>query len=168
MNNDIESRLERIEAKLDAVIKAMHDYDDDNIYSGYDEPNEALLKAASLYNEELNKKYGESSFESFMDTKQSPCVKHDASSWNEEEMEQRMNIIGQNGNEGLHYDKDEFDDYGKRVGKKDNPKQMNGVESNVPFVKTRNKRDKWVSPYPPNPTRKSAVVEHQKYPPHKH
>jgi hypothetical protein len=156
-NQIIIGKLNRIEAKLDAVIKAMHDYD------GNDE-------------------YGESSFEAFMDTKDDimswkvdgaertpPCVGHDAASWDDEEAaNKRMDIIGQNGNEGLHYDKDEFDDYGKRVGKKDNPKQMNGVESNVPFVKTRNKRDKWVSPYPPNPKRKSAVVEHQKHPPHKH
>ena len=31
-----------------------------------------------------------------------------------EENNERMDIIGQNGNEGTHYD-DEFDDYGKRV-----------------------------------------------------
>jgi hypothetical protein len=68
MDSNIIERLERIESKLDAVIKAMHDYDD-NIYSGYDEPNEALLKAAGLYNEEMNKRYGESSFEAFMDAK---------------------------------------------------------------------------------------------------
>ncbi len=68
MDNKIIETLTRIESKLDAVIKAMHDYDD-NIYSGYDEPNEALLKAAGLYNEEINKKYGESSFEAFMDAK---------------------------------------------------------------------------------------------------
>ena len=44
MNNEIINRLERIETKLDRVIKAMHDYD------GNDE-------------------YGESSFEAFMDSK---------------------------------------------------------------------------------------------------
>jgi hypothetical protein len=66
-NEIIIGKLNRIEAKLDAVIKAMHDYDDDNIYKGYDEPNVALLKAAGLYNEELNKEYGESSFEAFKD-----------------------------------------------------------------------------------------------------
>ena len=175
MSSNFIERLERIEAKLDAVIKALHEYDDENIYKGYDEPNEALLKAAGLYNGELNKEYGESSFEAFMD--------------DEEVTNKRMDIIGQNGNEGSHYvtneeaDEDAFNDYGMRVvkdkdksnnpantnvGKKDNPKQMNGVENNEPFVKTRNKRDKWVSPYPPNPKRKSAVVEHQKYPPHKH
>jgi hypothetical protein len=40
--------------------------------------------------------------------------------WNEIEAEKRMDIIGQNGNEGLHYratdeDAAEFDDYGKRI-----------------------------------------------------
>jgi hypothetical protein len=68
MKDRIIETLTRIETKLDNVIKAMHDYDD-NIYSGYDEPNEALLKAAGLYNEEVNKRYGESSFEAFMDAK---------------------------------------------------------------------------------------------------
>jgi hypothetical protein len=77
-NQIILGKLNRIEAKLDAVIKAMHDYD------GNDE-------------------YGESSFEAFMDTQAGPCSKHDEASWNEEEAERRMNIIGQNGNEGLHY-----------------------------------------------------------------
>jgi len=44
VNNEIIERLERIETKLDAVIKALHEYD------GNDE-------------------YGESSFEAFMDSK---------------------------------------------------------------------------------------------------
>jgi hypothetical protein len=90
-NEIIIGKLNRIEAKLDAVIKAMHDYD------GNDE-------------------YGESSFEAFMDIQDNitswkvdgaeripPCVGHDKASWDEEEAERRMNIIGQNGNEGLHY-----------------------------------------------------------------
>jgi hypothetical protein len=86
MNNDIESRLKRIEAKLDAVIKALHEYDDDS--------------------------YGESSFETFMDTKTNVL------NWGVDGAERRMDIIGQNGNEGLHYtdvDENEFDDYGKRI-----------------------------------------------------
>jgi len=69
MKDSIIETLTRIETKLDEVIAALHAYDDDNIYSGYDEPNEALLKAAGLYNEEINKKYGESSFEAFIDSK---------------------------------------------------------------------------------------------------
>jgi hypothetical protein len=32
-----------------------------------------------------------------------PCSGHDQESWSEEEAERRMDIIGQNGNEGLHY-----------------------------------------------------------------
>jgi hypothetical protein len=64
MKDRIIETLTRIEAKLDAVIKALHEYD------GNDE-------------------YGESSFEAFID--------------NEEELNKRMDIIGQNGNEGSHY-----------------------------------------------------------------
>ena len=115
--------------------------------------------------------------------------------WNDEEVdwkgwdsvdEKRIDIIGQNGNEGTHYgiatdedieecelneeletplkdykgiyverphfdwndgieDEDEFDDYGKRrmsakPTRKPNPKQMNGVKSDKPFVKTRKKK----------------------------
>lgn len=118
-NQIILGKLNRIEAKLDAVIKAMHDYD------GNDE-------------------YGESSFEAFMDSKDDitswkvdgaeripPCVGHEAASWDEEEAERRMDIIGQNGNEGLHYvtneeaDEDaKFNDYGMRVvGDKNNNTQ---------------------------------------------
>jgi hypothetical protein len=101
MNNNevIITALIRIETKLDEVIAALHAYDDDG--------------------------YGESSFESFMDSKQSPCVKHDEASWDEEErLNKRMDIIGQNGNEGSHYVTNEeadedamFNDYGMRVEK---------------------------------------------------
>jgi hypothetical protein len=103
-NEIIIGKLNRIEAKLDAVIKALHEYDDEG--------------------------YGESSFETFMDTKQSPCVKHDAASWEQEvELNKRMDIIGQNGNEGSHYvtneeaDEDAFSDYGKRVSENKNKTQ---------------------------------------------
>lgn len=34
-----------------------------------------------------------------------PCVGHELASWDEEENSKRMDVIGQNGNEGLHYDK---------------------------------------------------------------
>ena len=114
MNNNIIETLTRIEAKLDEVIKALHEYD------GNDE-------------------YGESSFESFMDIQDDitswkvdgaeripPCVGHDAASWDEEETNKRMDIIGQNGNEGSHYvtneeaDEDAFNDYGMRVVKDKN------------------------------------------------
>jgi hypothetical protein len=103
-NQIIIGKLNRIEAKLDAVIKAMHDYD------GNDE-------------------YGESSFETFMDTKTEPCRGHDAASWDAEEAERRMDIIGQNGNEGLHYDMggdDNTQDKDKRVVGKKGKRKFNG------------------------------------------
>lgn len=31
------------------------------------------------------------------------------------ENDKRMDVIGQNGNEGTHYDKEEFNDYGQRI-----------------------------------------------------
>jgi hypothetical protein len=90
-NEIIIGKLNRIEAKLDEVIAAMHAYDDANI-------------------EDVNEGYGESSFEAFMD--------------DEEAANERMDIIGQNGNEGSHYvtneeaDEDAFSDYGMRIAKK--------------------------------------------------
>jgi hypothetical protein len=139
MNNNIIERLERIETKLDAVIAALHEYDNDG--------------------------YGESSFEAFMDTKNDimswkvdgaerilPCVGHDKASWDDEEAERRMDIIGQNGNEGLHYVTNEeadedaitFNDYamrvegdsnntqdkGKHVGGKKGKRKFNGNKKN--------------------------------------
>jgi hypothetical protein len=109
-NEIIIGKLNRIEAKLDAVIKALHEYDGDD-------------------------EYGESSFETFMDTKTEPCRGHDKASWDDEEAaNKRMDIIGQNGNEGSHYvtneeadeDATTFNDYGKRVVRDSNntqPKQ---------------------------------------------
>jgi hypothetical protein len=107
----IDAKILDINTKLDELIKALHEYDDENIYSGYDEPNVALLKAAGLYNEaEANK---------------------------------RMDIIGQNGNEGSHYVTNEeadedaatFNDYGMRVGKDNNNSDKHTGEP-----KKRNKR----------------------------
>ncbi len=70
----IDAKVLDINTKLDELTAALHEYDDENIYKGYDEPNTALLKAAGLYNEaEANK---------------------------------RMDVIGQNGNTGEHYDED--------------------------------------------------------------
>ena len=68
----IDAKVLEITTKLNELIKALHEYDDDNIYSGYDEPNEALLAAAEVYNEEVANK--------------------------------RMDVIGQNGNTGEHYE----------------------------------------------------------------
>jgi hypothetical protein len=96
MDNKIIETLTRIESKLDAVIKAMHDYDDND----------------------YNKEYGESSFETFID--------------NEEELNKRMDIIGQNGNEGIHYvtneeaDEDANSTQSKRVGGKKSKRKFNG------------------------------------------
>lgn len=109
MINEILDRIDikqkEINDKLDKLIKALHEYDDDNIYSGYDEPNEALLKTAGLYNElEANK---------------------------------RMDVIGQNGNTGEYYENEIIN---------------NPANTNVD-KKKRDKRNKWVSPYPPNPKR---------------
>ena len=102
-NQIILGKLNRIEAKLDAVIKALHEYDDENNlhceYSG--------LPSVKAYS---NEEYGESSFEAFMD--------------DEEAANKRMDIIGQNGNEGSHYvtneeadDDAKFSDYGQRIAK---------------------------------------------------
>jgi hypothetical protein len=119
MDNKIIETLTRIETKLDAVIKALHEYD------GNDE-------------------YGESSFEAFMDSKNDilnwnvdgaeripPCVGHDKASWDEEEAERRMDIIGQNGNEGLHYDMGDSNtqDKDKRVGGKKGKRKFNGNQN---------------------------------------
>ena len=123
MNNNIVETLTRIEAKLDAVIAALHEYDNDG--------------------------YGESSFEAFMD--------------DEEAANKRMDIIGQNGNEGSHYVTNEeadedaatFNDYGMRVVKdNDNNIQDKRTVGEKDKHVGKKKRDKWVSPYPPNPKRK--------------
>ena len=92
-NQIILGKLNRIEAKLDAVIKALHEYDDDQLHCEY-----SGLPSV--------KAYDESSFEAFID---------------EEIANKRMDVIGQNGNEGSHYtdvDENEFSDYGMRIAKK--------------------------------------------------
>lgn len=75
----MKEQLDRIEAKLDKVIKAMQEYD--GVDENFKEPKD---------------EYGK--------YKRTPCTNHDEASWEEEEANIRMNIIGQNGNEGLHYD----------------------------------------------------------------
>ena len=74
----MKEQLDRIEAKLDRVIKALQEYD--GLEEDFNEPKD---------------EYGK--------YKGSPCTNHDEASWEEEEANIRMNIIGQNGNEGLHY-----------------------------------------------------------------
>ena len=108
MNSNIIERLERIETKLDELIKALHEYDDDG--------------------------YGESSFEAFMD--------------DEEAANKRMDIIGQNGNEGSHYVTNEeadedaatFDDYGMRVVKGDSDKDTQDKDKRTGGDKKKSKR----------------------------
>ena len=149
-NQIILGKLNRIEAKLDAVIKALHEYDDDQLHCEY-----SGLPSVKAYS---NEEYGESSFEAFMD---------------ETELNKRMDVIGQNGNEGTHYtdvDENEFSDYGMRIAKKvmsdkDNIRVGKDKSNNIQpkqkqyYKNSRSKR---------NVDKKSAVVEHQKYPPHKH
>ena len=88
----IDTKTQLINARLDELIKALHEYDDES--------------------------YGESSFEAFQLTNDY------ISSFNVDGAERRMDIIGQNGNEGLHYvtneeaDEDaKFSDYGQRIAK---------------------------------------------------
>ena len=114
----IDAKILEINTKLDAVITAIHEYDDDQLE--WPEPNDALLKAAGLYNElEANK---------------------------------RMDIIGQNGNEGSHYVTNEEADEDARSN--NNPANTRVDKNNV----GRNKGKK----------RKSAIEEHIKYPQRKH
>jgi hypothetical protein len=112
MKDSIIETLTRIETKLDEVIAALHAYDGDE----WPEPNDALKEAAAQYNKLV-----------------APCRGHDAASWDEEEANKRMDIIGQNGNEGSHYvtneeaDEDAFNDYGMRVvGDRNNDKGTQG------------------------------------------
>jgi hypothetical protein len=118
-NEIIIGKLNRIEAKLDAVIKALHEYD------GNDEYGENILNWNVDGAERIP-----------------PCVGHDKASWDAEEAERRMDIIGQNGNEGLHYGdvENEFDDYGMRVVDKDKNKDNNTQPKQKQYYK--NKRSK--------------------------
>jgi len=97
----IDAKILDISNKLDELIKALHEYDD-------------------------NDEYSESSFEAFMD--------------DEEAANKRMDIIGQNGNEGSHYNENEFDDYGKRIVWVDENKNNNNSANTRVGEKKRNKR----------------------------
>ena len=68
----IDTKTQLINARLDELIKALHEYDDES--------------------------YGESSFEAFQLTNDY------ISSFNVDVAERRMDIIGQNGNTGEHYE----------------------------------------------------------------
>jgi hypothetical protein len=108
----IDAKTKSITERLDELIKALHDYDDDQLHCEY-----SGLPSVKAYDEPL----------------QGPCSKHDAEQWNEE----RMNIIGQNGNEGTHYtdvDENEFNDYGERVNNNTQTKRVS-----KPLVEGENK-----------------------------
>lgn len=91
-NQIIIGKLNRIEAKLDALIKALHEYD------GNDEYGESSFEAFQLTNDYI------SSFNVDGAERIPPYVGHDKASWDDEEAaNKRMDIIGQNGNEGSHY-----------------------------------------------------------------
>ena len=66
----IDAKVLEITTKLDELIAALHEYDDED----YNEPNDALKEAAATYNEAIANK--------------------------------RMDVIGQNGNTGEHYEED--------------------------------------------------------------
>jgi hypothetical protein len=103
MNNNIIERLERIETKLDEVIAALHEYDDENNlhceYSG--------LPSVKAYDEK------------------------DILSWDVDGAERRMDIIGQNGNEGIHYVTNE---------EADDDARSNNIQTKHVGEKKRNKR----------------------------
>ncbi len=125
MKDSIIETLTRIEAKLDTVIKALHEYD------GNDEYGEDILN------------WNVDGAERIL-----PCIGHDKASWDDEEAtNKRMDIIGQNGNEGSHYVTNEeadedaatFNDYGMRVVK-DNDNNTQDKDKRTGEDKKRNKR----------------------------
>ena len=72
----IDAKILDINTKLDELIKALHEYDDDQLHCEY-----SGLPSVKAYDNEK-----------------------DILSWDVDGAERRMDIIGQNGNEGLHYD----------------------------------------------------------------
>jgi hypothetical protein len=133
---NIDVKVKAINEKLDELITALHAYDDDQLHCEY-----SGLPSVKAYDEPL----------------QGPCSKHDAEQWNEE----RMDIIGQNGNEGIHYVTNEeadedaatFNDYGMRVVK---DKDDNNNPAKHVGEKKRNNElpDFKHTPPPPKPKRK--------------
>ena len=140
----IDAKILDINTKLDELIKALHDYDGDEEYgeSSFEAfQDEALEKAATKYSEIDILKWNVDGAERIP-----PCIGHDKASWDEIEANKRMDVIGQNGNEGIHYVSNEeadedaatFNDYGERkvVGKGNN----NNSDKHVGENKKRNKR----------------------------
>jgi hypothetical protein len=102
----IDAKILDINTKLDELIKALHEYDDDQLHCEY-----SGLPSVMAYDEaEANK---------------------------------RMDVIGQNGNEGTHYvsneeaDENAFNDYGERIVK---DKDNNNSDKHTGEPKKRNKR----------------------------
>jgi hypothetical protein len=124
---NIDVKVKAIHEKLDELIKALHDYDDDQLHCEY-----SGLPSVKAYDEPL----------------QGPCSKHDEASWDEE----RMNIIGQNGNEGTHYtdvDENEFNDYGERVNNNTQTKHVGEKKRNNELPDFKH-----TPPPPPKPKRR--------------
>jgi len=71
----IDAKILDITTKLDAVIKALHEYDDDQLHCEY-----SGLPSVKTYDEK------------------------DIMIWDVDGAERRMDIIGQNGNTGEHYE----------------------------------------------------------------
>jgi hypothetical protein len=93
--NRILVKIDSIEAKLDRVIKALQDHD--GLDEDFNEPEDEYawkhinpVEVAEKFNSLLN----------------------------EEEVNKRMDIIGQNGNEGLHYDREKVVKASKEFGNK--------------------------------------------------
>ena len=97
----IDAKILDINTKLDELIKALHEYDGDEEYgeSSFEAfQDEALEKAAAKYSEIDILKWNVDGAERIP-----PCIGHNKASWDEIEANKRMDVIGQNGNEGSHY-----------------------------------------------------------------
>ena len=121
--NDISELIDRVDAKvLDINTKL-----------------DELIKALHAYDDDG---YGESSFEAFQDTK------NDILSWDVDGAERRMDIIGQNGNEGLHYDshhvtnEEADEDANNNTQDKDKNKRTGENKNNVGVKKNKRKYNK--------------------------
>ena len=121
----IDAKVLEITTKLDELIKALHEYDDENIqHCEYSE----LPSVKAYYEDKII-------------------------SWDVDGAERRMDIIGQNGNEGFHYDShhvtneeadedaNKFNDYEMRVGKDNDTQDKHVVgDKNKHVDKKKNKR----------------------------
>ena len=110
---------EKVEEQVEDMRKVVDKYDDlqdeidiwdptlqdgledeswDDLDDEYPPPNKDLKKAAEKYKKDAEREDERKHWENITGQIQ------DGSMFNEEELERRMNIIGQNGNEGEHYD----------------------------------------------------------------